>query len=530
METSRLQNKEIERLSVLYDADILDTPAESAFDAITQAIAKLCDMPLSFVCLVDSERVWFKSANGIEGIDEIHRDIGFCPHTIMQQGIFEVKNASTDTRFSSSPLVVEAPHLQYYAGAPLITKDGYALGTLCVMDYQPRELGIREKEQLQKLASTVTALIEAKRIKEIKRLSINHRLGDIVEISPHEIYLVDADSEKINYANRAAQLNLGYSLNIFKQLKWKNVLSHAPVELISKHLSTNRSFRLTPIKFQASQKRKDGSEYPVECILQASGLGNNEFLVISNDISHRKNSESRERTLMNNIAHMNRINATSALASGLAHELNQPLTAVTQYCDTALSIIEKNQDKNNALLEPLQKAATQSIRAAEIVKRFRAFTEKRLPIRKPACAEELLNETLLLINHDILQQKITLNVNIEDNTPSFYADSVQIQQVLLNLITNSIQAMENKLNKHLIIDCSCVTENNIEFTITDTGAGIDHVLLDDLIAPASSQKPNGTGLGLCVCKYIIESHNGELWNDASYTDGARMKFSIPLGI
>jgi PAS domain S-box-containing protein len=528
MQASIPPNNEIDRLSVLYDTNILDTPAESAFDAITEATAKLCGMPLSFVCLIDAERVWFKSANGIEGISEIHKDIGFCQHTIMQQGIFEVKNASIDPRFSNNPLVVEVPNLQYYAGAPLITSDGYALGTLCVMDYQPRELESSQKEQLHKFASIVTALIEAKRIKAIKRLSIHHRLGDIVELSPHEIYLVDVDSEKINYANRAAQINLGYSSYILKQLRWQDILSHAPIELISKHLSTNKSFNSTPIEFQASQKRNDGSEYPVECILQAGSLDNNEFLVISNNISQRRNSENRERALMNNIAHMNRINATSALSSGLAHELNQPLTAITQYCDTAISIAQRTPSESKTLLESLQKVASQTLRAGEIVKRFRSFTERRSPVRNPTNAEELLNETLLLINHDILQQKITLKVNIEESIPFFYADPVQLQQVLLNLITNSIQAMENNTIKCLTIDCITSPAQEIEFAITDTGDGINNLLLDDLITPASSQKPNGTGLGLCVCKYIIESHSGKFWNDTSYTDGARMMFSIPL--
>ena len=213
MQPSSLKNSEIDRLSVLYDTNLLDTPTESAFDAITGVITRLLGMPMSFICLIDSERVWFKSAIGIDGVSEIPRNVGFCPHAIMQDGIFEVKNATTDVRFKNSPLVTDAPNAQYYAGAPLITSDGYALGTLCVMDYQPRELDTEQKELLQNLASTATALIEAKRIKEIKRLSIHYRLGDIVEISPHEIYLIDADSKKINYANRAAQLNLGYSLN-----------------------------------------------------------------------------------------------------------------------------------------------------------------------------------------------------------------------------------------------------------------------------------------------------------------------------
>jgi two-component system sensor kinase FixL len=528
MQQSNLQRDEIDRISVLHEIKILDTPAESVFDAITAATAKLCEMPLSFVCLVDTERVWFKSSTGIEGIDEIPREIGFCPYTIMQKDVFEVKDATIDNRFSNNPLVAEAPNLQYYAGAPLITTDGYALGTLCVMDYQPRELGATQKEQLQNLATTVIALIEANRIKEVKRLSIHYRLGDIVEISPQEIYLIDRDSKKINYANRSAQINLGYSLNKLKLLEWQDILSHAPLDLISKHISSNTSFNSTPMEFQAAQKRVDGSEYTVECLLQACGLGSHEFIVICNDISERKKAEIRERELMNNIAHINRINATSALASGLAHELNQPLTAVSQYCETAICIAERNKDKNELLLDPLQKAANQAIRAGAIIKRFRAFTEKRMPIRGIVNVKELLNETLLLINHEILHQEIILHVNIEEQLISFYADTVQIQQVLLNLITNSIQAMENKQKKYLTINCSTNSDDNIEFTVSDTGDGIDKSLLDNLISPAPSNKINGSGLGLCVCKYIIESHNGRLWNDVTYNDGACIKFSIPI--
>ncbi|MDW3094042.1 MAG: ATP-binding protein [Gammaproteobacteria bacterium] len=527
MEYARVPDNENDRLTVLYDTDILDTPAESTFDAITSVTANICATPLSFICLVDSERVWFKSSSGIDGISEVNREIAFCPYTIMQDDVFEVQNASMDPRFKNSPMVTEAPNLQYYAGAPLVTSDGFALGTLCVMDYKPRELDEQQKQQLKKLALTTTALIEAKRIKEIKRLSIIHRLGDIVEISSNEIYLIDAESKNINYANRAAQLNLGYSSNTLSQLEWGKIVKHAPISIIDKFINTSNLSYSAPIRFQAMHIRNDGSEYPVECTLQNSGFENNEFIVICTDISQRKNAENRERILMNNIAHMDRINATGALASGLAHELNQPLTAVTQYCDTALIIAEKYHSDDNKLLEALKKAATQTIRAGEIVKRFRAFTEKRLPSRSQININELLEETLSLVNHDIVEQNISLDVEIQQNIEELHADSIQIQQVLLNIITNSIQAMEKKFSKRLVINCANTSNNQIQFTISDTGDGIDDSLLDDLITPIPSKKPNGTGLGLCVCKYIIESHNGQLWSDTDYTDGARIIFSIP---
>ena len=137
--------QEIQRLEILRSTNLLDTEGECAFDSITKATAKLCDMPLSFICLVDAERVWFKSLSGMDGITEIPRDIGFCPYTIQQKGLFEVQDASLDPRFKDSPLVINKPNLHYYAGYPLITKDGFALGTLCVMDYKPNSLDEQKK-------------------------------------------------------------------------------------------------------------------------------------------------------------------------------------------------------------------------------------------------------------------------------------------------------------------------------------------------------------------------------------------------
>ena len=426
MQSATFPQNEIQRIQALNDTNLLDTPPEQLFDSLTESLAQLFSMPVSLVCLVDSERVWLKSSCGIDGVSEIQRDIGFCPHTITQTDIFEIKDASVDKRFHDSPVVANAPYLRYYAGAPLITSDGYALGTLCVMDYQPRELSESQKIQLKNMASTVTALIEARRQQNIQELSKEFKLGAVVEISPIETFLVDKSSGKILYANRAALLNLGISLNKAKDLRWDELLVYIPQKLIDSHLNSTASYFSKSISFQSEHKRGDGSTYPVSVQIKPVGSSTSEFLILSSDTSKQVEAKNRETSLKNKIAHMDRINTANTLSSGLAHELNQPLTAITQYCNTASSIIEKNSLENDPILhDAIQKATSQAHRAAEIIKRYRAFTQKHIPSRSIVNIAQLIQESTSLLRHNLSKNNIELTTSIDD-VPLINADHIHL--------------------------------------------------------------------------------------------------------
>ena len=660
MLANNLPEQEIERLEILRSTNLLDTEGESSFDSLTNAAAKLCDMPLSFICLVDTERVWFKSLSGMEGISEIPRDIGFCPHTIMQEGLFEVQNAALDPRFKDNPLVINEPNLLYYAGYPLVTHDGYALGTLCVMDYKPNQLDENKKSTLKNLSVVVTSLIEAKRIKESNRLSLKHRLGNVVENSLNEVYLVNSESQKIVYANRSALRNLGYNLSSIKKLNWEQIFEFIPSGVAIKHRCTPNSNTSPPISFEAVQKRCDGSTYPVETKIQSCCLDNDEHLIISNDITlrkqreqelsknesryrelfenapdaifihdptahkfldcnketyklfgytreeilelgprditpvyqpdgtktedlvkyvdekirktgstirvehtflikggeeipcevtvtrhpiyeqfvtvatvkdlrPRKEAEEREAELMGNLAHLSRINSIFALSSGLAHELNQPLTAITQYCESALSGLEKYNINNSVISSSIDGAVNQSMRAAEIIKDIRHFMSQREHAYSSFQAEELLDDTMKLLNKDIIKNGIETNIILAEELPFLVADQAQIQQILLNVLRNSIEALEaQNENKKITIHCQLNNNEMIEFSIEDTGPGIPDNLLDDFMTPCESTKPNGLGMGLCICNFIVKSNGGKFFHDKSYQPGARFVIRIPL--
>ena len=130
---------EKKRLNVLWQYDVLDTPPEALFDDLTELAARICEAPIALISLVDEDRQWFKARVGTS-LTESSRDISFCSHAIGQPGLFIVPDATQDARFANSPLVTSDPKIRFYAGAPLISPDGYALGTLCVIDKVPREL------------------------------------------------------------------------------------------------------------------------------------------------------------------------------------------------------------------------------------------------------------------------------------------------------------------------------------------------------------------------------------------------------
>lgn len=163
METPKIPNDEKFRLDALHSYGILDTNYEEEFDELTELASTVCEMPISLVTLIDEDRQWFKSSFGIE-VQETPRDISFCAHAIKEpNSIFEVSNTADDNRFFDNPLVIDGPKVGFYAGVPLINKNGYSLGTLCVIDSKPNKLNASQEKSLKVLAKQAMNLIELRK-------------------------------------------------------------------------------------------------------------------------------------------------------------------------------------------------------------------------------------------------------------------------------------------------------------------------------------------------------------------------------
>lgn len=163
MKKAPIPANEQERLQALLDYQILDTPTESDFDDITQIASEICQTPISLVSLIDGSRQWFKAHHGLDAT-ETPRDVSFCGHAIMQPEVFVVEDSAQDPRFADNPLFTGEPHVQFYAGAPLITSSGHAVGTLCVIDSKPRKLTASQIKTLQALSRQVVGQFELRKV------------------------------------------------------------------------------------------------------------------------------------------------------------------------------------------------------------------------------------------------------------------------------------------------------------------------------------------------------------------------------
>ena len=172
--TTIKHTSEAERLAALEKYAILDTDPELAFDDLTLLASFICKTPIAMITLIDEHRQWFKSRIGISP-SETSRDIAFCSAAIEQSDIFVVPDALQDARFRDNPLVISEPHIRFYAGTPLITEEGYALGTLCVIDKKPRELLREEREALRALSRLVLAQLEFRRNLKLLKEALTDR-------------------------------------------------------------------------------------------------------------------------------------------------------------------------------------------------------------------------------------------------------------------------------------------------------------------------------------------------------------------
>jgi len=178
------QADEIHRLEALHQYGILDTSREAEFDDLTRLAAYICEAPIAVVNFVDTDRQWFKSEIGL-GVSETSRDISICTHAIRQKDIFIIPDLAKDERFARNPLITGKPFIRFYAGVPLTTADGHALGTICVLDTRPRELDEPRKAALHSLARQVMALLELRRSiqqKDLMLREVNHRIKNSLQL------------------------------------------------------------------------------------------------------------------------------------------------------------------------------------------------------------------------------------------------------------------------------------------------------------------------------------------------------------
>jgi two-component system, LuxR family, sensor kinase FixL len=274
--------------------------------------------------------------------------------------------------------------------------------------------------------------------------------------------------------------------------------------------------------------RKDGSTFPMELAVGEMQSGERRFFTgFIRDLTERQKTEARLQELQSELVHISRLTAMGEMASTLAHELNQPLSAITNYLKGSRRLLEGVIDERVApMRDALEKATDQAMRAGQIIRRLRDFVSRGESERRVESITKLVEEASALALVGVKDRGIRVRFLFDPAVDLVLADRVQIQQVLLNLIRNAMDAMETSATRDLVITVASVDENLAEISVADTGSGIQPEIAEQLFTPFVTTKRQGMGVGLSISRTIVEAHGGRIWVEANPGGGTIFHFTL----
>ena len=275
--------------------------------------------------------------------------------------------------------------------------------------------------------------------------------------------------------------------------------------------------------------RKDGSTFPMELAVGEMNSGNRRFFTgFIRDLTERQKTEARLQELQSELVHISRLTAMGEMASTLAHELNQPLSAISNYLKGSRNLLEGRSDENaTTIRSALDKAADQAVRAGQIIRRLRDFVSRGETERRAESIGKLVEEASALALVGVKDRGIRVQFQFDPSVDLVLADRVQIQQVLLNLIRNAMDAMETSEVRDLTIAIAPTDKNFVRISVTDTGSGVAPEVAKQLFQPFVTTKRHGMGVGLSISRTIVEAHGGQIWVEQNPLGGTIFRFTLP---
>ncbi len=278
-------------------------------------------------------------------------------------------------------------------------------------------------------------------------------------------------------------------------------------------------------------ERKDGSTFPMELAVGEMRSGDGRFFTgFVRDLSQRQETEARLQELQSELVHISRLTAMGEMASTLAHELNQPLSAIANYIKGSRRLMEHESDERWVRLrDALDKAAEQAMRAGEIIRRLRDFVSRGESERRVESVAKLIEEASALALVGAKEHGIRVRFQFDRTHDLVLADKVQIQQVLLNLVRNAIEAMIDVEERELVLSTAPAEDDMVEVSVADTGPGLAEEVTRQLFQPFVTTKRHGMGVGLSISRTIILAHGGEIWAESNSSGGTTFRFTLPSG-
>jgi two-component system sensor kinase FixL len=275
-------------------------------------------------------------------------------------------------------------------------------------------------------------------------------------------------------------------------------------------------------------QRKNGSTFPMELSVGEMRSGDQRFFTgFARDLTERQQTQQRLQELQAGVIHMSRFTALGEMASTLAHELNQPLTAVASYLKGCGRLLDSNRSDNlPAVRDAIDRAAEQALRAGQIIRRLREFVARGESERQAEHLGKLIEEASALALIGVKETGVHTSLEFDGQIEFVFADKVQVQQVLLNLIRNAVEAMQESPVRRLLISTRKFDDEMVEVSVADTGPGLAPEVAGELFKPFVTTKRQGMGVGLSISRTIIEAHGGRIWAEANPDGGTAFRLTL----
>jgi len=396
----------------------------------------------------------------------------------------------------------------------------------------------------QRLLEQTTALTESnldltKKIEELKQSKRQLRereakLNAIFNASIEGIVTIDT-SGTILSTNTAVEAIFGYSEDELIGCSFNKLMSPSQSKKQGHDLTSYLQAKVPSVIGlirEIEGLRKDGSVVPLDISLVEFSIDEtNYYTGIVRDVSLRKHQEQQEKDHLEELAHVARLCLMGEMGSGIAHEVNQPLTAIANYAQASLRFIGDENPDLDQLGEILFKIHQQALKAGQIIHRMKDFVSPRKIHRTDTDINTLIEYALSLCASDFKQNNIRLELDLAKNLPDINIDDVQIEQVLLNLIRNSIDALldlPQETQRQVLIQTQLKSLDQIEVKVNDNGSGIGEAQKEKVLKPFFTTKPTGMGMGLSISRSIIEAHEGVLTFNSKPEEGTTFYFTLPV--
>jgi PAS domain S-box-containing protein len=500
---------------------------------IVNLLAEIMHVPSASIMRVDLPHIKVFVSSTSEGnpCEPGALDTGPYCETVMKTGLpLLIPDALENEAWKANPHVRLG--MISYLGVPIAWPNGRIFGTICVRDNKRNEYSEAYLKLLLHFRDMLQADLKShaeieERETKIRRLLDSNIMGvciwdfdgRILEANDEFLRMVSYDREDL----------------VSGRIRWSDLTPPDWRDRNNARIERQKSIgRFEP--FEKEYTRKDGSRVPVLIGEATFEVGGNQGVAYVYDLTERKRveaeareNEQRYREAQLELAHANRVTTMGQLTVSIAHEVNQPLTAVVANAEACLGWLRRRTPDVDAACRSVESIIANGYRASEVIRRVRALANKTSLEKVPLDVNDVVRETIPLVQRELISHQVLLRIELAPTLPMILGDRVQLQQVIINLVMNGIESMRSVTDRprELVVRSRQDETQQVLVSVADCGVGISAENADRLFTAFFTTKSSGMGMGLSICRSIIAAHGGRLWATTCEPRGALFQFTIP---